>query len=200
MRINDFDFLAPTYDSVVRLVFGRSIVMSQKWLIGQMEDCNSVLILGGGTGEILTLLPENFRITYLEKSGEMIRISKNRKTSLEIDFINEDFLGWGTQQKFDCIICPFFLDCFNEINLRETILRVKAYLSPNGVLLVSDFELKSTPRFLSWLMHFFFRISTNLESKALKDINGELLKAGFEMKDENFFHRNMIFSRVYRNL
>lgn len=198
--VNDFDRIASFYDRLAKWVFGNSILKSQTIFFHLLTKESDVLILGGGSGQLLESMPLVRSIDYVEKSRKMIELARKKHTKSSVTFLNSDFFDWEVEKKYDFIVCPFFLDCFNEINLRKVVEKIKIYLNPIGMIWVADFDSKSTSRTLSSLMHFFFRIASNLEAKKLKDINHEILLQGFEVKDEKFFHQNTIFSRVYRNL
>ena len=194
---NNFNRIAPYYDRIAQLVFGNSIERSQEWLAFQINKGVDVLILGGGTGQILKYIHVPCSVTYLEKSKNMIGFAKRKASGLTIHFVNRDFLEWQTEKRYDLILCPFFLDCFGYPNLRLAIKRCKILLKSEGKLLVADFERKKTSPILSFMMHAFFKISAKLESRALLAINEQVLKSGFSLEKEKFFHQEMIFSRVY---
>ena len=200
MSKNNFDRIAPFYDRIANAVFGGALLDSQTAYFSILENESEVLILGGGSGNLLEGLPHVGSIDYVEKSNKMILLACQRKPNNKIVFIHQDFLDWESKKQYDYIICPFFLDCFSKKNLRKTISKVRDLLKPGGHLLVSDFEENATNSLLSWLMHFFFRICASLESRSLKSIHIEIISKRFELAEEKFFHQNMIFSRVYRNL
>ena len=200
MAVNNFDRIARYYDRLASLVFGKAILESQVAFFHLLRGESKVLIVGGGSGKLLTFLPSNLEVDYLEKSENMIRLAQLRNTKNVISFLNADFLEAHIGEKYDYVICPFFLDCFNAENLSMAILKAKDALKAGGYLIVTDFEKATTSISLSKLMHVFFRAFAKLESKSLKNIDGEVKSRGFSAVEGKFFYRNMIFSRVYRNL
>jgi len=200
MDVNDFDRLAPYYDSLARLVFGNSILKSQSCFFELLHKDSEVLIIGGGTGKMLSELPLVRSVTYCEKSGEMIRLAKKKASQNSITFQQGDFLEGAHYQQFDAVICPFFLDCFMERNLQKVIRKIKQTLRPGGYLFVADFEYGMVPTLIGKAMHHFFRVAANLESGELKSIHHFVVSNHFDLLEEKFFYQNMIFSRVYRNL
>ncbi len=197
--MNNFNFIAPFYDRLARIVFGRSIENATYHFLSEIQEDSAVLILGGGTGKILSSIPKCEKVTYLEKSEKMINRAKTHKVDMDMEFINKDFLAFDAKHSYDFIICPFFLDCFNEKNLDEVINQIDGLIKTDGKLLVTDFQA-TRKQLLIRLMHLFFRIFASLESKKLKNIHRFILQNRFEIEKEEFFHKNMIFSRVYRNL
>ncbi|MEQ9468812.1 MAG: class I SAM-dependent methyltransferase [Ekhidna sp.] len=200
MDVNDFDHIAPVYDRLARLVFGGDVLKSQLRFLDQVKSSDRVLILGGGTGQLLEHLPKCKEVDFVEKSSKMITRAKSRKSDQAINFIHKDFFEFETNQKYDMIICPFFLDCFNPESLYKALHKTKSLLSEEGKLIVSDFDQKGTGKTLSCFMHLFFRVISNLQSKQLGAIHSEVIAGGFSMIEEEFFNQNMIFSRLYRNL
>jgi len=196
---NDFNFIAPFYDCFAQIIFGDILLESQKWLISWLKRDTEVLIVGGGTGKSFEGMEKDFSITYLEKSGKMIHLAERRLSNTKVQFIREDFFQLETDVKYDYIILPFFLDCFEEHHLNAAIEKCKILLKEEGKLLATDFDAKKTNPILNLLMHLFFSIFSNLESKHLKDIHEHILKNGFLPERETFFRQGTIFSRVYGN-
>ena len=200
MGINDFNGIAPFYDRCSALIFGDRLVASQTSFFDVLEGDHHVLIAGGGTGKVLPHLPKVKSITFLDKSERMIELASEKAVKQPVQFQSQDLFSYSPNIQFDAILCPFFLDCFHEENLNRAIGMLKQLLKPTGHLLITDFELGSLNATLSSAMHLFFRIVANLEARCLQPIHQRVLDHGFRVKDQKFFYRNMIFSRVYRNL
>lgn len=196
--MNDFDRIAPYYDRLSKLVFGKQLLNASCYHLNRIHSNHKVLLLGGGTGEILPYFPQCQRIDFLEKSGKMIERASARDTANEIHFIHADFLSHDGSEGYDAIVCPFFLDCFNEHNLVQVLAKIRKQMVPEGMLLVSDFAPSTSP-LLRVFMHAFFRISAQLESRELKDIHQFILSEGL-VEDEKNLYQNTLFSRLYRNL
>ena len=88
--MNDFDGIASIYNGLKRLMFGNILDRIVADSMKSIPASSSVLIIGGGTGEILNYLPENCKVDYIEKSGKMIRKAKTQKR-VGINFIHRDF-------------------------------------------------------------------------------------------------------------
>ena len=197
--MNNFNFIAPFYDSIAKIVFGQSIKRATHHFLTDIGRNDRVLVIGGGTGRLLSELPETGSITYLEKSSKMLSLAKARKASQTINFVNADFFDFNSSQTFDAVICPFFLDCFSQVHLVEVLSNIHEILRKDGQLIVTDFQQGKSPVLMK-LMHLFFRVVSSLNAKRLEDIHHFVLKSGFKVEKEEFFHKKMIFSRVYRNL
>ncbi len=200
MAVNDFNAIAPIYSLISRFVFGNSLLKSQIIHLDEIRSTDNVLILGGGTGEMLKFIPLCESIYFLDKSPGMLERARKRRSNQAITFIEADFLDWDFHGSFNVVLCPFFLDCFNDRNLRQAIGKSKVLLTDGGLLMVSDFQKTATNRLLLKGMHLFFKFFAKLESGKLKDIHSEILKMNFKLEQEKFLHRNQVFSRLYRNL
>ncbi len=197
--MNNFDFIAPIYDRLVQIFFGKNLDMATEHFFEEVGCEDNVLVIGGGTGRFLTQMPPCAGITYVEKSPAMIRKAKTRQVDSTIEFLESDFLTFESSKVFDLVICPFFLDCFNASNLNRAIEVIGDHLPEKGKLIVIDFQ-PVTRIWLINLMHLFFRVFAALESKRMKNIHHFVIQNRFSEVKEAFFHENMIFSRLYRNL
>lgn len=197
-----FDPLVPFYDSLARFVFLGAIQKSQKCLVSYVKPNSSLLILGGGTGELLESLDSSVQVTYVELSVKMIERAKKRKTKAKVKFEQLDFLNWTSPVKYDYVICPFFLDLFSEKRLVNVLDKIRSHLNSNGKLFVADFDGASTSffhRVLLKLMFLFFSITGAI---MIKKYNGmfEVLASRFEVVEAtHFFYRGFIRSSIYSN-
>ncbi|MGW8122492.1 class I SAM-dependent methyltransferase [Roseivirga echinicomitans] len=202
---NNFNLIAPVYDALAKLVFGKKLRKVQTHFLPVIPVEASVLIMGGGTGWIINeLFDRGFKgkLTYIEASEKMISLSKKHcGLKQSVDFIHGDESAIPNEQ-FDVMITNFFLDVFAEPRLDEVINILTEKLNPNGLWICSDFydTGKVSHRFLLWLMFKFFGFTTQLESTALIDFDLKLKKRGHS-RSENFTLMNgLIFSAVYTQL
>lgn len=200
MKENQFDFVAPFYDRLASLIFGRGLLIAQRVHLGDICEGSKVLVVGGGAGKILQnkAFQKAQSIEYVELSRKMISKAKIQGASLSnISFIQQDF--FEHRGKYDFIICNFFLDCFDEQHLADAVQCLCEQLSQNGTLLVTDFQpsknLKST--LIIRLMLLFFKIVTSLQAKDLLDIQ-KYLKPHFTLVKSTKFKKDLIFSNLYR--
>ena len=226
-EVNNFDRIAPIYDLLAKLVFGNALKRAQTEFLHLIQPNSKVLVLGGGTGWIIQEIlnrEKSVEIFYLEKSQKMIEIAqqKVREEDLsKIRFIWSDIESWNSNdvlvgentnkgkedresyQKYDAILCNFFLDVFEEEKLKRIVLpKIKGLLSDTGVLLASDFQNTSGAHSfwqkpLLWVMHQFFGIFCGLESQKLSDIPDLLEEADFKPEDEKAYFGGVVFSRMY---
>lgn len=175
MKANSgFDFLAPVYDSLARLVFGKSIVTSQTWFLDQVPPKANVLILGGGTGWLLTeLVKQNpsCAVWYVEVSANMLERTRSRLLHDQVYLIHGTEDDIPPNILFDVIITNFYLDLFSEDKLEKLILQISNQTHSSSRWLITDF----VNRGIWWqqgmlkIMYFFFRSICNIEAKRLPD-------------------------------
>ena len=202
-REKGFDAVAGYYDRLARIVFGKSILLSQTSFLGTISPTSRVLVIGGGTGwwlkEFLQQKP-GCRILYIDVSSEMLsRAMKSVGDDKRITFRlgTEDSIK--ETNEFDAVLTFFFLDLFSDEKLRSVIAKIKVALKPNAHWLVSDF-INTTwwHAYLLSIMYSFFRISTGLRNKLLPDWTGLLLESNFRVLEHKMFFGNFIKSCLYQ--
>ena len=127
----------------------------------------------------------------------MIQRAKTRKRK-GVNFIHQDFLDAKTEKRYSFVICPFFLDLFNQNNLERIVEQINRLLRPEGKLIVIDFEGENRwHQLLITLMYLFFRLTTNIETDHLLKINAAILSKGLKMIHEEARIKGLIYSRTY---
>jgi len=201
---NNFDKVAWAYDFLGRLVFGGAIKKSQLSFLDQVEAGDNVLILGGGTGWILSELDNigtKMNVIYIDASAQMVKRSKKRAPfkNIQVDFI------CGTEKDipdhtFDAVITNFFLDVFNKDNLPLVMGAINRHLKRGGLWLFTDFRRndKYWQKILLKVMHWFFIVGANLESRELKDFSIYFKTLGLTLKRRVLFRGDMIESVLYK--
>ena len=197
--LNDFNYIAPIYDLLARLVFGSKLKEATNYFLQDVPRDKKVLVLGGGTGNILHHLT-NTDIVFLDQSKKMLAAASEKRTN-GVTFIEADFLSWDSETSYDVIICPFFLDVFSVQHLELVIAKISALLRPEGQLIVTDFQDtgKRKHKFLLVLMHRFFRVTARLESKQIQPLRSIIGNMDFFKKQEAIeWMDGLIFSERYR--
>lgn len=207
MRQNNFDRIAFYYDFLANLVFGDAIRAAQRALLVHIPPKAKVLIVGGGTGwiltELLALRPE-VQVTYREASSQMIRLTKNRfpeGTPYNVVFELARQGAEPDQKRYDVVFTGFFLDMFQPDSLDEQMEVLWRSLRASGVWLCADFELgHAAPKWQIVLlasMLLFFRIVSNLEADSLPFLPTHFERLGLICKKQVRFFGGMIVSRVW---
>lgn len=172
-----FDWIAPVYDALAFIVFGRRLQRAQVVFLDQIPTGASILLVGGGTGwllgQVLTRCkPE--RVVYLDASAQMVarasrRMIRNRVEG-SVDFRVGDQTTLPVQERFDVILTPFILDLFTEQTLQNQFIpRLRSALKPNGLWLLTDFVNTNVwwQKGLLWSMIRFFRLTAGIDVRQL---------------------------------
>lgn len=206
-----FDRIAPIYDRLARLVFGETLLTARTVNLDHVVAGNRVLVLGGGTGEILPDLlqrvGEEGQILYVEASEKMILHAANRIENHPRNK-NVSFL-YGTQEsipngsQFDRIISNFFLDLFEPQRLNKVFDLLHSFLLPSGKWLIADFSLPNSAwripaHILIKAMYLFFRICCGIKGKRIQDFSLLFTAKHYQIVHQEHYWKGLIFSAVYQ--
>lgn len=199
MKKNRFDLVAPFYDFLAKLIFGETLDKAQTHFLNEVKEGARVLIVGGGTGQILkhSAFHKAERIDYLELSPKMINRAMEKGGWLDnLHFIQGDFFEHSGH--YDLIVANFFLDCFSEQNLERAIKKLCDLSESGSKLIITDFQPKpeGKAKALIWLMLIFFRLFASLEAKSLQAIHAAVL-VRFKLVEKAEFKNGLIFSALY---
>ena len=204
---NNYNSIANIYDVLSRIVFGKSIMKAQIFLLKYIPENSRVLIVGGGTGWILSELSKMYEkeieITYVEKSAKMIALSKQKNIQHNsVEFINAGIEEFPTGKKFDIIFTAFLFDNFLPEKIEFVFSKLNQLLKPNGLWLYADFmndkiNSKWWQKFLLKTMYLFFKITCNIETQQLINMN-TYFSNDYNKLSEKYFYSNFIKSAVYK--
>lgn len=203
----NFNWIAPVYDGLASVVFGRSLERAQVVFLDRVPPGASVLIVGGGTGWLLEPLLTNnpvARIVYLETSAQMLaRASRrvlNRQLLGTIEFRLGDETALQSGEQFDVVITPFVLDVFTTQTLRTRLIpRLRNALKPGGQWLITDFVRTGVwrQRALLWTMIRFFRLTANIEARQLADWQQLMLETGLRVRERQVQVGGLVSTEVW---
>lgn len=202
-----FDRIAPVYDSLVFLVFGRRLQRAQVVFLNQIPADAQILIVGGGTGwllqQVLTHCQPN-RVVYLEASARMLArasirvINHNVAGSVTYRVGDETCLKPG--ESFDVILTPFVLDLFTENHLQSVLIpALSSRLEPGGIWMATDFVPGVTGwrSMLLWAMIRFFRLTTGIGISQLANWQELLAQAGLQRSRQQVQVSGMVSTEVW---
>lgn len=197
----NFNSLAGSYDLLKRVVFGNRIEEAAMYFLEDLPENSRILIVGGGTGQVLKQFRPSHQITYLELSGAMIRIAEKVDTRATVMFTEADLLTWSPKEKFDIIITPFLLDCFTETHLHVIFKKLKRSLDGKGSWVQTDFYPKNIgQKLLVKMMYSFFNVVANLKTKTIADFDNLFKRYDFRCERKASFFHSMIESKIYRHI
>ena len=203
--LDRFNWIAPYYDRIARMVFGKAIFNSQISFAGWIPAGGRILVIGGGSGALLPhLLKSNPQcsICYVDASSQMLSLAEDRLSAEQrsgISFIH------GTEQaipegvEFDVVITNFFLDLYPDHDAAVVSMKLFHRLRQGGVWLVSDFVDggKWWQRFLLWTMYRFFTVTGTIAASRLPSWQHHLEAAGLLEAVSKSFYGGFITSVVY---
>lgn len=202
---NNYNAIASIYDFLSRLIFRKSIVNAQVFLLNHIPENSTILIAGGGTGWVLEELSKihskGIEITYVEKSNKMISLSKqkNIKNNKAV-FINEGIEDFLTDKKFDVVFTAFLFDNFLPGKIEFVFSKLDQLLKQNGLWLYADFindkHRKLWQKLLLKAMYLFFKLTCNIETQHLVNMN-KLFASGYNKTAESFYYSNFIKAIAY---
>lgn len=211
MANHTFDQVAPFYDALARLIFGNILLQAQTAFLLDVPAGSRVLIIGGGTGQILTILLQqgNCReIVFLEVSEKMLQQArtgiKDQPNAHQVSFRLGTEAAILPGEKFDVIMTHFFLDLFSDKFLPPLLTILHRALAKEGYWVATDFVI---PKELSWqriwakillkIMYIFFGLTCRISAKSLPDWEAWLRQYGLEAKQSRFFYHGLIRAALF---
>lgn len=196
-----FDRLAPVYKVLARIIFGKTLQHAQEYLLTSVKSGDHILILGGGSGEVLkSLLSQqpHVAVDYIDISSKMIQLArKQTKSASNVNFII------GTEQNipgrtYTIVITNFYLDLFSDSTLPHVIQKIKPHLTPDAQWLATDFvSNKGWHKIMLWIMYRFFRSAAGIEARRLPYWEKLIEQAGLTESDSKVFYRGFIKTARY---
>jgi len=206
--VNNYDPIARYYDFLSRLFFGRTEIEAQVELLAFASPGSRMLIVGGGTGwileEIADRYPAGLRITYVESSGEMMRLAKRRRVGTSVvSFVEVPIEEFVTEERYDCILTGFLFDNFSAGLAARVIRWLCPMLEGDGCWLFADFYYRRREsRFWQGLMlrvmYFSARLICKVDARELPDMDSLFVQAGFTPVHISWYYRGFIKAVAYR--
>ncbi len=205
-----FDRLAKYYSMLEYIVFGNLLLRSRFALFSELKDLKHALIVGGGNGRLLKKLLEYFpdlKIDCLEQSPKMIEIASSRLSISElkqVSFIELDIFEFSTNNLYDCIFSPFFLDCFAEPGVNKIIAELGLYLKKDGYWYDVDFYLPKSGFALARaklylkLLYLFFNFASSLKTKQLVNTELIFIKNNYHLVKSKTFSKQLLRTCIYK--
>lgn len=205
-RLDGFNNIAHAYDYLKRFVFGSEILRSENRFLTELPAAGNILVLGGGSGEILDTLLKHSparRIWYVDASSVMLRRA-SRNVAVEdrarVEFVHGTEASIPPTVMFDGAVTHFFLDLFTPEQLSRICDRIDRQLASGGIWLVSDFvpSDRAWHRVLLWLMYRFFGATSGITARKLPNWQDQLSALALARVAEAAFYGGFIQSTVYR--
>jgi ubiquinone/menaquinone biosynthesis C-methylase UbiE len=156
----------------------------------------TILDIGCGTGHHLNKLSEKYKVTGLDNSNEMLKISKKRNPHIRLVLGNANNKNVFPSKSFNVITCFYFtIYYFKDIN--KFISNVHYWLKPKGIFCVSlvnkdkfDPLLELGTPFSAFSLQ---KYSKKRLTKSVIHFNNFVYKGTFIKEDKNNFKFEEIF-------
>ncbi len=207
--LTGFDRVAWCYDALSALVFGPALKRAQRTALhGLPPGAPHVLILGGGTGWVLTAVLRRrpqATVLYLEASPKMLARARARlarehpKATARIEFRHGTQAALGQAERFDALITFFVLDCIASPDLPGALAQLRAAQRPEAPWLLADFRpaRHGWRKALLTLMYVFFRLSTGLRARKLPDLGTALAGLGLRPVQQTRFYADAVEAVIF---
>ncbi|CAM3848940.1 class I SAM-dependent methyltransferase [Mucilaginibacter galii] len=200
----NYDRTAWFYERLSKLVFGQAQVKAQEFFLDRIPPKSNILIIGGGTGQILeslTLLhPSGLKITYVEISPKMMALSRKRNTGQNhINYITAGIEEANVTHVFDVVITAFLFDNFPQDILNKVFMVINARLKPGALWLNTDFQLTGPlwQKLMLQSMYTFFRLFGAVKVNKLPNVKMQFEKHGYKLHAQKNFYGNFITAKLY---
>ena len=102
--------------------------------------------------------------------------NKKIQSNNKVEFINKGIEEFSTEKKFDVIFTAFLFDNFLPEKIEFVFSKLNQFLKQNGLWLYADFmndknNSKWWQKFLLKTMYLFFKITCNIETQQLINMN-----------------------------
>lgn len=210
--VRGYDRLARWYWLLEKPVFRNDLQWARVALLPELPPVDRILMLGDGDGrlvaEVLRRQP-HAHVTSVEQSPEMLRLQRRQVTQLNAEdrvrLVCQDARAWSAcGETFDCVIAPFFLDCFSEAELKCHLPQWMGLVEPGGWFYHVDFVLPAAgwrrlrATFWSTVMHQFFRWQTGLTVRELVPVEAFFDGADWLVHRTQTLNHGFLQSRLYR--
>lgn len=209
-----YDRLARWYWLLEKPVFRNDLQRARTAMLSELPVVHRILILGDGDGRLLAeilRLRRHVHVTSVEQSQQMLRLQRERAAQQDacdrVSFVCQDATKWDAgEETFDCVVAPFFLDCFTEAELRRHLPRWLDSVGPEGWFYHVDFVMppagwrRLRASFWSRVMHRFFAWQTGLSSKSLVALEPFFDPVRWSVHRTRLLNKGFLQSRLYRRL
>lgn len=207
----NFDIVARPYRTIEWIVYGAMLEEARFSLLERWANARRILLLGDGDGRclarVLKIAPEA-TVVSVDASAAMLRLAASRLTPEErrrVEFVCADARTFRMDESgYDGIGTLFFMDCFEDSDVRRLAVQLRRALRPGGILIYADFEATGSgfsrlwKRSLISVMYVFFRVSAGLRTRTLPNVAAALEQAGFTETERRSWWSGFVRSASYR--
>jgi len=200
-----YEYVAPYYDVLQRLVFGNTLLRAQETTLHSILPADHIVIAGGGSGLVLEsiarLHPSGLTVTYIDASPRMIAKARRRNYGdNKLQFITAPVQEVALGSDYDIVITPFLFDNFSGALVDDVFLHLHGALRPGGSWLNTDFSADTgmAQRTLLKLMYAFFRLTCRIDATRLPDMDARFKNKDYSLVEDHRFMKGFVTAKTYR--
>jgi ubiquinone/menaquinone biosynthesis C-methylase UbiE len=203
-----FDAIAPVYDALAWPLGPGAIGAIQRDLLDRVPECDTALVVGGGTGRIMVDLLRRARVgrvVFVEPSAAMISRARERAERAglgeRVELRCRGLESVAPGETFGLVVTPFVLDLFAPATFGRAMDTLAGAVAPGGSWLFADFVLdRAGPvgRAVVRGLYAFFRVSCGIEASALPRFDEAFAQRSFAPVAEARRARGLLAARLYR--
>ena len=190
-----YGFLAPIYQPLSRLVFGKDLIEANTAFSGLAEGRRSLLI-GGGDAVAYRNWDKNFSGEYWDTSLKMTELATH---NLRESKVKVNCGSWPGVGKFDVILLPFVLDTLPDREIGKLVSQIADSLNPGGRVILSDFfpQRSLLQKLIQQLMIVGFRLFAKHTRTDLPDYDRFFDAGVWRLLEEKTWRKGWIRTRLY---
>ncbi len=213
ITVIDCNLIAPWYEPVEHLCFGRALERRRNAFLGDLQDVRTALSCGDGDGRFTAALLQSssqVKVTAVDASPRMVEIADRRIRAMgaglqeRADYHCAEVRTFHPPQtSFDLIATHFFLDCFSTRDATAVIHRIAGWAAPRSRWIVSEFCQPPTPVGQLWTgaiirsLYAAFRVTTGLRVTHLPNYRPALQSVGFELRKQQHACGGLLVSELW---
>ncbi|MDZ4788274.1 MAG: class I SAM-dependent methyltransferase [Blastochloris sp.] len=206
----DFDWIASYYGWIETFAAGELMQKSRTPFLSSLSG--NILLAGEGNGrclEALLRLNHRLEITCLDQSEKMLALARRRLQRAGFSGASVTYLCQDIRKielpanSYDGIITPYFLDCFDGVELDEVVTKLASAGKVRCHWVVADFQIPESgagryrAKLVVWLLIRFFRVVTGLRAASLQNPAESLNRAGFVRRQHLEFDGGLVYADLW---
>lgn len=208
------DRIARLYVIGERLVFGRALDRCRTRSLSALAPHRAALVCGDGDGRFLAALLQSDcvqQVDAIDVSRRMTTLAERRvgcrrreNEPARVEFFCADIRTFVSTRTYDLIATHFFLDCFDEREIRSVVHRIARLADANATWIVSEFQVpaQGLARHLGSIaisgLYATFRVLTGLRVRRLPDYRAALAECGFVEVSDLPSWGGLLSSQIWR--
>lgn len=212
VEVMNVDPIAPLYEPVEHLCFGRALERRRNAFMGDLIAVRRAISCGEGDGRFMAALLQSnpyVQVTAVDASWRMTQIGSRRVSRLEAqqssraEYVCADIGTFAPPQPHDLIATHFFLDCFSTEEAASVINRVANWATPRAQWIIAEFTQPPTTVGHLWTgaiirsLYAGFRVTTGLRTTRLPNYLPALAAAGFELRKQVHACGGLLLSELW---